>query len=50
MVSLSPLATAEAEAATGLPVLTREKLCDPATVRDLVAPCLRRDADGRTAA
>jgi hypothetical protein len=50
MLSLSPLATSEAEAVTGLPVLTREKLCDPGLVRDLVAPYLRRDDLGRSAA
>jgi hypothetical protein len=50
MLSLSPLATAEAEAATGLPVLTREALCTPEVVRDLVSPLLRREALGRTAA
>ncbi|MGM0583548.1 MAG: DUF1611 domain-containing protein [Pseudomonadota bacterium] len=36
MLSRSPLATAEAEAAAGLPVLTRETLCDPAAAGALV--------------
>jgi hypothetical protein len=30
IVSCSPMATSEAQAATGLPVLTKEDLCDPA--------------------
>jgi hypothetical protein len=50
MVSCSPLASAEASEATGLPVLSREALCDPATVRGLVAPCLRPPVPGLVAA
>lgn len=41
MLSLSALATREAEAATGLPVLTREQLCDADTIMALVQPYLR---------
>lgn len=49
MLSLSPLATAEAEEATGLPVLSREELCSPDVVRRHVGPVLRRES-ARTAA
>ncbi len=49
MVSCSPLATAEAEAATGVSVIAREALRDPAQARALAAPMLARAA-GRTAA
>ena len=41
LVSCSPLAAAEASAATNLPVMTREALCDPGAVSRLVAPYLR---------
>lgn len=41
MVSLSALGTVEAETETRLPVLTREKLRDGATVAGIVAPLLR---------
>lgn len=36
-LSLSPLGAREAEAATGLPVLLREELCDPARASTLLA-------------
>ncbi len=41
MVSVSPMASAEAEEVTGLPVLRREDLWDAATVAALVRPVLR---------
>ncbi len=41
MVSVSPLARAEAEAVTGLPVLRREDLWNPATVTEVMRPVLR---------
>ena len=37
-IGRSPLATEEARAATGLPVLTREELCRPETALELFAP------------
>lgn len=40
LLTQSPLAAAEAEAATGLPVWTREALQDPALATALVAPLL----------
>ncbi|MEM9551255.1 MAG: DUF1611 domain-containing protein [Pseudomonadota bacterium] len=49
MVSCSPLATSEAGAVTGLPVLTREALCNPNIVAGHVGPLLRI-TDQRTAA
>jgi len=46
-VSCSPLATAEAAEATGLPILSREALCAPETIALHVAPLMRlgRQAD-----
>lgn len=41
MVSCSPLATAEAADATGLPVLSRQQLCDGTVVGPMVEPFLR---------
>ena len=41
MVSCSPLARAEAEEVTGLPVLTREELWDTAVIHAHVAPMMR---------
>lgn len=41
MVSCSPLATAEAEAATGVPVLTRQDLWTPEVIARHVAPLMR---------
>lgn len=41
MVSLSPLATAEAEQVTGLQILSREDLWNPRIIRELVAPMMR---------
>ena len=42
MVSCSPLATLEAQEETGLPVLTREALWNPETIRRHVAPMMRK--------
>lgn len=42
MVSCSPLGAAEAEAATGVQVVTRSALCDPAQANALVAQMLAR--------
>ncbi len=42
MVSCSPLGAAEAEAATGVRVITRESLCDPAQANALLAGLLDR--------
>lgn len=42
VIARSPLATREAGEATGLPVLTREELCDPDRAMPLFAPTLRR--------
>lgn len=42
MVSLSPLASAEAEAATGLPILKVEELWSPALLEDIVGPLKSR--------
>lgn len=41
MVSLSPLAIAEAEEVTGLRILSRENLWNPQVIRDVVAPMMR---------
>ncbi|MCR9122781.1 MAG: hypothetical protein NXH91_10950 [Phyllobacteriaceae bacterium] len=41
MVTRSPLAVSEALAATGVPHLTREQLCDPVSIADRVRPLLR---------
>lgn len=41
LVSRSPLARAEAEEATGVPIYAREQLADPDIARSLVAPVLR---------
>lgn len=41
MVSLSPLATAEAAEVTGLPILSREDLWNPEVIRDVVGPIMR---------
>ncbi len=38
MVSCSPLATAEAEASTGIVVISREDLCEPTRVTELTQP------------
>lgn len=46
MVSCSPLAAAEAETATGVRVITRDALCDPAQANALLAQVLGR-AKGR---
>lgn len=43
LVSISPLARAEAEEETGLPVLRREELMNPDVVRGLVGPLLRQN-------
>ena len=40
-VSCSPLAVAEATEVTGLPILSREELCDPRVVSQCVAPFFR---------
>lgn len=45
MVSCSPLARAEAEAATGLPVLSREELWDSAVIHAHVVPMMRHLRD-----
>ena len=45
MVSCSPLARAEAEEVTGLPVLSREELWDSAVIRAHVAPMMRHLRD-----
>ena len=52
LVSLSPLAAAETTASTGLPILTRETLCDPACAAELIGPALaeRDSRRGRVAA
>lgn len=42
LVSRSPLARAEAEAATGLHIYTRENLADPGIVTGLLAPVMRQ--------
>ena len=42
MVSCSPLGAAEAETATGVRVITRESLCDPAQANALLAGLLDR--------
>ena len=42
MVSCSPLASAEAAEITGLPIVSREQLCDRAVVTDLLAPHMRQ--------
>ena len=51
-VSISPLAIAEAQAATGVPILSREQLRDPewinGLVRPLVAPFTRADRHAAT--
>ena len=49
MVSCSPLGVAEAEAATGVRVITRDALCDPAQANALLAGLLD-SRQGRTAA
>ncbi len=49
MVSCSPLGAAEAEAATGVRVITRDALCDPAQANALLAGWLD-GLHGRTAA
>lgn len=41
MVSCSPLATSEAAEVTGLPILSREELWDPAVIARHVAPLIR---------
>lgn len=41
-LSASPMASAEAEAVTGLPVLTRTALCDPATANGLALSAIAR--------
>lgn len=41
MVSLSPLATAEAEEVTGLQILSREDLWNPQVIREVVVPMMR---------
>ena len=41
MVSLSPLARAEAEDVTGLQILSREDLWDPQVIREVVVPMMR---------
>lgn len=46
MVSCSPLAVAEAEAAVRVPVATREDLCDPKRASKLVAGFLTQPANG----
>ena len=43
MVSCSPLASAEAEAATGVRVITRNALCDPAQANALMAQMMGSD-------
>ena len=52
MVSCSPLSTAEAEAATGVRVMTRAALCDPAQANGLMAKMVCRSPreTGETAA
>ncbi|MEM8691063.1 MAG: DUF1611 domain-containing protein [Pseudomonadota bacterium] len=50
MVSCSPLATAEAEMATGLPVLSREDLWDPQMIHHHVQPFIRAFKDELSAA
>jgi hypothetical protein len=42
LVSVSPLARAEAEAVTGLPILSRDDLRTPDVIRPMIAPMLRR--------
>ncbi len=44
MVTRSPLAVAEAHAATAVPLLTREDLCDPARISEALAETLRTAA------
>ena len=41
MVTQSPLATEEAAAATGLPHLSRQQLCDPQAVTKVARSCFR---------
>lgn len=45
MVSCSPLATAEAEEVTGLPILTRQDLWSPETIAQHVVPLMRTVPD-----
>jgi hypothetical protein len=49
MVSCSPLASAEAEEATGLPVLSRRDLWDGTVIDSIVAPLMRHNR-GKSAA
>jgi hypothetical protein len=49
MVSCSPLARAEAEEVTGLPVLSREDLWDAGVIATHVAPMMRH-LQGKSAA
>ena len=45
LVASIALATAEAAEVTGLPILTREQLCDRSIVSDLVRDNLRERAE-----
>ena len=49
-VSCSPLAAAEAQAAAGVPVVSRDELRDPSTVTDLVGRFLNRSVEDQSPA